>query len=244
MAGSIKKTSVYVIDASLMLSALLPDEKMLEEYKKYFRLFEEGQIVLKSSELLKYEVGNSLKSAFRQKRIGKKLSGRLYDDFLKMNIKYTDLDFKEVLNLSINKNLSFYDASYLYLAKANKCKLLTLDKGLSKMLQWEYMAANLEIERPEMPQVREHLDEFPETIQQIQGAKVEKTFKSQVRDDKGIPIIQTPPAQVITVQPPSSQLILTQQAKGSTTSSFTWLAAFWLRIIKKALHFGWQVVGG
>jgi len=45
------------------------------------------------------------------------------------------------------------------------------------------------------------------------------------------------------VQPPYDQATLAKQSKGSVSSSFTWLAAFWLRIIKKALHFGWKVVG-
>ncbi|HKB88849.1 MAG TPA: hypothetical protein VKC53_04370 [Patescibacteria group bacterium] len=111
------------------------------------------------------------------------------------------------------------------------------------------MAATPETLRPEVPQiqneVREHAEEFPESIQQIQGAKVVvKNFKSQVKDDSGSPVIQTPPAQVITIQPPADTATLTQQAKGSKTSSVTWLAAFWLRIIKKAMHFGWQIVGG
>lgn len=109
------------------------------------------------------------------------------------------------------------------------------------------MPASPEIPRPvEMPQIQERAEEFPETIQQIQGAKVvQKNFKSQVSDDHGQPLIQTPPAQVITtVQPPADSATLTQQAKGSTTSGATWIAAFWLRIIKKALHFGWKIVGG
>ena len=62
-------------------------------------------------------------------------------------------------------------------------------------------------------------------------------------DDKGKPIIQTPPTQVITVTPPSDTTTLSKQAKGDTTSSLTWLAAFWLRIIKKAIHFGWKIIG-
>jgi hypothetical protein len=108
------------------------------------------------------------------------------------------------------------------------------------------MAATPETLRPEVPTVQEHIEEFPETIQQIQGAKVvQKTFKAQVKDDKGKPIIQTQPTQIITtVQPPADTQTLTQQSKGDTTSSTTWLAAFWLRIIKKALHFGWQILGG
>jgi hypothetical protein len=106
------------------------------------------------------------------------------------------------------------------------------------------MAATPEILRPEAPQIQERAEEFPETIQQIQGAKVvQKTFKTQVTDDKGAPVIQTPPAQVISVTPPSDQTTLTKQAKGDTTSSLTWLAAFWLRVIKKAIHFGWKIIG-
>ncbi len=106
------------------------------------------------------------------------------------------------------------------------------------------MAATPEILRPEVPPVQEHPEEFPETIQQIAGAKVvQKNFKAQVNNDKGQAVIQTPPAQVITIQPPGDSVTLTQQAKGSATSSMTWLAAFWLRIIKKAMHFGWKIVG-
>jgi len=108
------------------------------------------------------------------------------------------------------------------------------------------MAATPEIQRPEVQTVREPAEEFPETIQQIQGAKVvQKTFKAQVKDDSGKPIIQTPPAQVITtVQPPADTQTLTRESKGDTTSSETWLATFWLRVIKKALHFGWQIISG
>jgi hypothetical protein len=108
------------------------------------------------------------------------------------------------------------------------------------------MAATPEIPRSEVPQIQERAEEFPETIQQIQGAKVvQKTFKAQVKDDSGKPIIQTPPTQVITtVQPPVDTQTLTQQSKGDTTSSTTWLAMFWLRVIKKALHFGWKIIGG
>lgn len=109
------------------------------------------------------------------------------------------------------------------------------------------MAATPETIRPEVPQIQERQEEFvvPETLQSSGIKVVQKNFKpQQVKDDKGIPLIQTPPVQVITtIQPPSDIATLTQQAKGSKSLSLTWLAAFWLRIIKKALHFGWQIVG-
>lgn len=51
------------------------------------------------------------------------------------------------------------------------------------------------------------------------------------------------PSQQKTVSVPSDdQTVLASQAKGSTNSSVTWLAAYWLRLIKKALLYGWNVV--
>lgn len=109
------------------------------------------------------------------------------------------------------------------------------------------MAATPETLQVETPQVIEVPTEFPETIQQVtSGAQVvQKNFKSQVTDNQGTPVIQTPPAQVITsIKPPSDTVTLTAGSKGPITSSATWLAAFWLRIIKKAIHFGWNIIGG
>src|SRR3990167_1553834 len=105
------------------------------------------------------------------------------------------------------------------------------------------MATTPEIEP--QPQIQERKEEFivDETLKNAGAQVVQKTFKAQVRDDKGVPLIQTPPAQVITITPPASQVTLTKQAKGPITSSLSWLAAFWLRVIKKAIHFGWKIIG-
>lgn len=69
-------------------------------------------------------------------------------------------------------------------------------------------------------------------------------FKAQVTDDNGKPIITTPQTQVITVQIPADPTVLAQVAKGSTDDSKTWWAAWFLRLIKRALHFGWKVATG
>jgi len=110
------------------------------------------------------------------------------------------------------------------------------------------MAATPEVLRPEAPQqIQERQEEFvvPETIQQSTGVKVvQKNFKAQVKDDNGQPLIQTPPTQVITVTPPADDQTLLKQSKGDTTFAVTWLAAFWLRVLKKAAYFGWKIIGG
>ncbi len=108
------------------------------------------------------------------------------------------------------------------------------------------MAVSPEILKGE-PQIQEVNKEaefiVPETLKQSGVKVVQKTFKAQVSDGKGKPLIQTPPTQVITVTPPSDTTTLTSWSKGSITSSLTWLGAFWLRMLKKALHFGWQIIG-
>lgn len=105
------------------------------------------------------------------------------------------------------------------------------------------MPATPEALKPEMD-IQEVPSEFivPETLGQSDLKVVQKNFTAQVKGDNGAPLIQTPPTQVISVTPPSDQAALTQQSKGSISSSLTWLAMFWLRIIKKAAHFGWQIV--
>lgn len=67
-------------------------------------------------------------------------------------------------------------------------------------------------------------------------------FNKQVTSDKGQPLIQNPAAQTVTITLPSDQSQLTTLAKGSVSDSLTWFAAFWLRMIKKALHFGWRLL--
>ena len=108
------------------------------------------------------------------------------------------------------------------------------------------MAGTPEIPRPEAPQVSERQEEFvvPETLQGSGVKVVQKSFTAQVKNDQGQPLIQTPPTQVITVTPPADDPTLTTWSKGSITSSLTWLGAFWIRVVKKALHFGWRVVSG
>lgn len=109
------------------------------------------------------------------------------------------------------------------------------------------MAATPEIPRPE-PQVQEVNKEaefiVPETLQGSGMSVVQKNFKAQVKNDNGQPVIQTPPTQVITVTPPADSNTLADWSKGSVTSSLTWLGTFWIRVIKKALHFGWKIISG
>ena len=133
MAENTKIDSVYVVDASLILSSILPDEKVLKPFQKILRFFEKNKVYFKAPEVLMYEIGNSLKSAVKQKRVSSNSATKLFSKIITTTIDYQKVDFNAVLDLSIKYDLSFYDASYLYLVKINKCKLLTLDKKLAEI---------------------------------------------------------------------------------------------------------------
>ena len=104
------------------------------------------------------------------------------------------------------------------------------------------MAGGPEIQR-EVGEIQERREEFivDETLKNTGVQTVQKHFKAQVNDNKGNPVIQTPPTQVVAVTLPAPQTTLVSWAKGPISSSLTWLARFWLRIIKKANLFGWRV---
>lgn len=106
------------------------------------------------------------------------------------------------------------------------------------------MAPTPEVPRPE-PKIQEPKQEFvvPETLSGSGIKVVQKTFKAQVNDNHGKPVTSTPPTQVVSVTPPADPTTLTTWSQGSTDSSLTWLAFFWLRILKKAAHFGWKIMG-
>jgi len=117
------KTKRIVVDTSYVLSWLLPDEKSPKSTKE--------QLV--APELLVYEVINALKTSVRRKRITDDIAKQLLHEFESWNVQYFKIDNESALNLAITEELSGYDASYVYLAKKIKCKLLTWDRKLRKL---------------------------------------------------------------------------------------------------------------
>ncbi len=130
MAVNIRRS---VVDASFVLSFLLPDEST-KEVTEVFLQFEQGKTELISTKLLPFEVLNSLKSAILGKRVTQETAEALIRVFLRYQIPLLDVDLKSTLKQSIENNLSVYDACYLQLARANNLSLLTLDKHLRKFI--------------------------------------------------------------------------------------------------------------
>lgn len=133
MVEKIKLPKKAVIDASLVLCLLLPDEKRKSLAEKILRAYQGSKISFLAPSLLKFEVANGLRTAVKRKRINQSLAQRLLGLFLKLRIDYQDVNFIKALNLALKLDLSAYDASYLALSRQLKLHLLSLDQKLSKL---------------------------------------------------------------------------------------------------------------
>ncbi|TSC88239.1 MAG: PilT protein domain-containing protein [Microgenomates group bacterium Gr01-1014_7] len=130
MAANIKK---YIVDASFVLSFLLPDENH-QEADLFFNQYKAGIINFLSTPLLPFEVVNGLKLAVIRKRISSKYAKERMKEFFNYQIRLVGTDFFEVFDLAQKNNLTVYDACYLYLSRIKKAQLLTSDEALQKLI--------------------------------------------------------------------------------------------------------------
>lgn len=124
--------NLAVVDASFVLSFLLPDENV-EGVTSFFKDFIEEHTNALAPHILEFEVMNGLKSAMLRKRISSQNVLNLAKKFEDLSINILAIDVREVLTLSIQKKLSVYDASYAWLAQSRECELMTHDKKLAKI---------------------------------------------------------------------------------------------------------------
>ncbi len=121
-----------VVDASFILDFLLPDEhsahviKIFEEYKK-------GKISFMAPIILPFEIANWLKYAVKSRRIEESVALELLEIFSKFDIDLLQINTEKVFLVSLEKELSIYDASYVILSQDKNLRLLTLDKKLAKL---------------------------------------------------------------------------------------------------------------
>jgi len=58
-----------------------------------------------------------------------------FQTYSRIKFQRIRVDFADVIDLALKRNLTTYDASYLWLASMLKCKLLTLDAKLGKVAE-------------------------------------------------------------------------------------------------------------
>ena len=116
-----------VVDASVVLNWLLPDEKKAEKTNRIFDELHQKKIHLIAPALLFYEIINALRKRMNPGEIIEAMAV-----FLDLKIKLITQEDRgmEIIKTALKFNLTGYDAAYVQLAKDLRAKLLTLDKRL------------------------------------------------------------------------------------------------------------------
>jgi len=92
--------------------------------------------------------------------------------------------------------------------------------------------------------VPDELD-IPEEIEAKEGVKATRTqFSTTIKADDGTPLVQSPKTKKVTITIPDDKETLEEKSKGEIEKSSTWLAVYWMRMLKKALYHGWNVISG
>jgi predicted nucleic acid-binding protein len=122
-----------VLDASLALAWVLPDEGSGRAVSVLSRVAEQGAIV---PEVWPLEVANVLVVAVRRGRLGRVDVQRAVQALLALPIEVDQETHRHalgaVLDLAIAQELSAYDAAYLELARRRGLPVATLDARLSQ----------------------------------------------------------------------------------------------------------------
>ena len=117
-----------VLDSSVIAKWFFKEEQR-EEAINLRKLHKNGKIVINAPKLLLFELGNIF---LNKKVFAEKFFNESIDTLFSININFTEA--KEILdstfNLASKYNLSFYDATYIALAKNLKCDFITADKKL------------------------------------------------------------------------------------------------------------------
>ncbi len=119
-------TSTIVIDSSVIIKWLSEDnENHLEEADKILRDAQEKRIVLIAPELTKYEVGNVL---LFSKHLSPEQAQIILAKFFNLPLSFvseSEESARETYSIAHDLNITYYDASFLSLAKQYNAILVT-----------------------------------------------------------------------------------------------------------------------
>lgn len=115
-----------VVDSSVIVKWLNKQgEEYLDKADKIIRDAHNGQIILITPELAKYEIGNAL---LFSKKVSVKDSEISFRSLYLLPIKFITLSEKlarETYKIAQEQGITFYDASFMALAKEQKADLVT-----------------------------------------------------------------------------------------------------------------------
>jgi len=119
-----------VIDASVVIASLLPDEPYRDASLRILKEFLSGNLELFAVPLLRFEITNVLWKAISRGRTKLNDAQAALREFEAFNLPEREVATQEILKTAHTYKCSAYDAAYLVLAKSEQVLLVTADKHL------------------------------------------------------------------------------------------------------------------
>ena len=123
---------VYIVDASVAVRFLLIED-LSDKARLVLESFRDDVIELRAPGLVRYEVGNTLWKAVRQRLISAGEASEKFSDFLKLQLDSVELDEQEcgeALAWAIRNDATYYDSVYVKASEKTGATLLTADDTL------------------------------------------------------------------------------------------------------------------
>jgi len=134
--------AIIVIDASVLLKAYFQDESGHVAAQALIRSYARGECDFIAPSLITYEMINACLVAHRKGRIPLDVAKGLLEEMLLLEIRTEEVRHlsSRIFDIARRYKRSAYDASYIALAEAQKCNLITGDRRLynavSRQLGW------------------------------------------------------------------------------------------------------------
>lgn len=126
-------TGAFVLDCSVILTVLLPDEHSREADHLLAHLTPAQAVVPQHWAL---EVANGLLTALRRRRIDDRFRRDALNDAASIPVQIASetsaLAWSTLSELAVRRSLTVYDAAYLELARRRRLPLATLDRRLGE----------------------------------------------------------------------------------------------------------------
>lgn len=132
------KAHRLVVDASVVIASLLPDEPYRAAALSVLTRFLSDTLELLTLPLLRYEVTNAVWRALKAGRVKLRDAEEALKEFEAFNIPEGEISSVEALRLAHTYNRSAYDSAYLALAQAEQIPLITADKRLYNALKGKF----------------------------------------------------------------------------------------------------------
>lgn len=125
----------YIIDASVILAWLLPDELYKTAANKILDFYGEKKIRLTAPTLLPYEVINGLRTAIIRRRIKTSVLPTFIKLYKALEIELINPDELYILQTAVRANISAYDSTYATLANTQNIPFITADRKMISSLR-------------------------------------------------------------------------------------------------------------